>query len=72
MARKKKKKNIFSRIKEFFEDVKKETTKVNWTSKENLIKYSVATLMFIMFICLFFMATDLLIALISYIKELIG
>jgi len=72
MAKSKKKKNIFSRIKEFFEDVKKETTKVNWTSKENLIKYSVATLMFIMFICLFFMATDLLIALISYIKELIG
>ncbi len=69
MAKTKNKKNVFSRLKEFFGDVKKETTKVNWTSKENLIKYSVATLMFIMFICLFFMATDLLIALISYIKE---
>lgn len=72
MAKSKKKKNVFSNLKEFFSDVKKETKKINWTSKDNLIKYSVATLMFIMFICLFFMATDLLIALISYIKELIG
>lgn len=69
---KKKKKNIFTLIKEFFDGVKGETKKVLWTSKKNLIKYSVATLAFMIFICLFFVGTDLIIALISYVKELVG
>ncbi len=69
---KKKKKNIFTKIKDFFIDVKSESKKVIWTSKKNLVKYSIATLVFMIFICLFFVGTDLIIALISYVKELIG
>ena len=53
-----KKKGLFMFLKEFF--------------KKNLIKYSIATLVFMLFICLFFVGTDLLIALITYVKELIG
>lgn len=73
MANKKtKRKNLFSVLKEFFDGVKNETKKIIWTSKKNLVKYSIATLGFMLFICLFFVATDLIIALISYVKELIG
>ena len=57
-------------IKNFFLDVKKEAKKVIWTSKKNLFKYSVVTLVFMIFICLFFVGTDLIIALLSYVKEL--
>lgn len=72
MAKTKKKKDLFTFLKDFFSDVKKEATKVMWTSKKNLFKYSIATLIFMLFICLFFVGTDLIIALISYVKELIG
>ena len=66
------KKNLFKKLLEFLSDVKKEAGKVIWTSKKNLVKYSIATLVFMLFICLFFVGSDLIIALISYVKELIG
>lgn len=73
MAKKKqKKRGLFTFLKDYFIDVKKEAGKVIWTSKKNLFKYSAATLVFMLFICLFFVGTDLIIALISYVKELIG
>ncbi len=72
MAKSKKKKNIFTRIKEYFMDVKKEASNVMWTSKKNLVKYSVATLVFMVFMCLFFIGSDMIIALLSYLKELVG
>lgn len=72
MAKAKKKKGLFTFLRDFFSDVKKEAGKVMWTSKKNLFKYSIATLIFMLFICLFFVGTDLIIALISYVKELIG
>lgn len=72
MAKIKKRRNIITVIKDFFTDVKKESKKVIWTSKKNLVKYSVATLVFMIFICLFFVGIDLIIALISQVKELIG
>ena len=61
MAKAKKRRNLFTFLKDFFSDVKKETKKVMWTSKKNLVKYSVATLGFM-----------LIISLISYVKELVG
>lgn len=72
MVKKKEKKNLFISLKSYFEDVKKEAKKVMWTQKKSLVKYSIATLVFILFICLFFVGTDLIIALISYLKELVG
>ena len=72
MAKKKEKKNLFTSLKTYLQDVKKEAGKVMWTSKKSLIKYSVATLVFILFICLFFVASDVIIALISNLKELMN
>ena len=72
MAYKRKRRNLFKFLSYFFKDVKKEAKKVMWTSKKNLFKYSVATLVFMLFICIFFVGTDLIIALLSYVKELIG
>ena len=72
MAKNKKKRNVITFLKDFFLDVKKEGKKVIWTSKKNLVKFSVATLLFMLFICLFFVATDLIIALITKVKELLG
>ena len=72
MAKIKKRRNLFVFLKDFFKDVKLESKKVVWTSKKNLIKFSVATLLFMLFICLFFVATDLIIVGISKLKELIG
>ena len=72
MAKTKKKRNLIAFLKDFFIDVKAESKKVVWTSKKNLIKFSIATLAFMLFICLFFVATDLIIAGITKIKELIG
>ncbi len=71
MAKNKKKNNVFSKISNFFKSVIVEAKKVIWTNKKNLIKYSVATLSFMLFICVYFVGIDLLIALITYIKELI-
>lgn len=72
MAKSKKRRNLFVFIKDFFVSVKKEGKKVLWTSKKDLLKYSVATLVFMVFICIFFVGTDLIIALLSKLKELIG
>ena len=71
MAKNKKKNNVFSKISSFYSSVIVEAKKVIWTNKKNLIKYSVATLSFMLFICVYFVGIDLLIALITYIKELI-
>ena len=71
MAKNKEKNNVFSKISNFFKSVIVEAKKVIWTNKKNLIKYSVATLSFMLFICVYFVGIDLLIALITYIKELI-
>ena len=68
----KKKKSLFRKLSDFFSGVKVESKKVIWTSKKNLLKYSIATILFMLFTCLFFVGTDLLIALISYLKELIA
>ena len=72
MAKKKKKFNLFAAIASFFKGVKEETKKITWTTKQNLVKFSIATLVFMVFVCLFFVATDVLIVLIEKVKGLIG
>ena len=59
MAKKdKKKKNKTS----FIKDVFKELKKVRWPLKKEMITYSIATLVFMAILGLFFIATDLIIA----------
>lgn len=46
----------------FFTGVKKEMKHVRWPLKKEMVKYSIATLSFIIFFALFFALTDLVIA----------
>ncbi len=46
----------------FFKEVKNEMSKVRWPLKKEMIKYSIATLSFIIFFALFFTLGDLIIA----------
>ena len=57
------------KIARFFVSVKEEMKKVKWPTKKEMIKYSAATLSFIIVFALFFALTDLAI---SGIKVLIG
>ena len=38
----------------FFGEVKKELSKVKWPSKKDMIKYSIATIVFVLFFGIFF------------------
>ena len=46
----------------FFTGVKKEMKHVRWPLRKEMVKYSIATLSFIIFFALFFVVTDLIIA----------
>jgi len=46
----------------FFKGVKKEISRVRWPNKKELIKYSIATIIFILFFALFFYLFDAIIA----------
>ena len=54
-------------MKNIFKNVKKEMKKIKWPTKKDMVKYSVATISIIVFFCLFFVASDLVI---MGIKEL--
>ena len=51
------------KIVEHFKGVKKEISRIRWTSKKDLLKYSTATVVFMVFFSLFFYAIDMLVAL---------
>ena len=52
-----------SKISDYFKGVRKEISRIRWTNKKDLIKYSVATIVFMIFFGVFFYAIDLLVAL---------
>lgn len=60
----KEKKGIFN----FFSEVKKEVSKVKWPSKKEMIKYTFATLGFVLFFSIFFY---IIIVLMAMLKEII-
>lgn len=65
----KKKKNTKSKKKTgifgFFKEVKNEVSKVKWPSKKDMLKYSIATIVFVIFFALFFYLIDFIIALLK-------
>ncbi len=67
----KKKENKKTSVKQesFFTGVRKEMKKVRWPLKSEMIKYSIATLSFIVFFGIFFTLGDLIIA---GLKMLVG
>lgn len=49
----------------FFAGVKKETSKIKWPTKKEMVKYSVATISFIIFFALFFCIIQVLLGLLK-------
>ena len=61
-------KKIMKKIKNFFSEVRKEFSKVKWPSKKDMVKYSVATIVFVIFFALFFYG---IMALMSLVQSLV-
>ena len=55
---KKSKGNIFKRIGRYFKGVLKEVRRIRWTSGKELVKYSIAAVMFVLFFGLYFYGID--------------
>lgn len=55
------KKNIFKSITKYFKGVIKEVKRIRWTNLNDLVKYSVATLVIVLFLGLYFYGIDWLI-----------
>lgn len=56
------KQSFFVRFRIFCNGVKSEFKKVHWTSKKDMLKYSIATIVFIIFFSLFFYGIDIIFA----------
>ena len=55
---KEKKGNIFLRIGRYFRGVLKEIKRIRWTSGKDLVKYSIAAIMFVIFFGIYFYGID--------------
>jgi len=49
----------------YFKDVKKEVSHVKWPDKKEMVKYSIATIVFIIFFALFFYLIEVIFALLK-------
>lgn len=49
----------------FFHEVRNEVSKVKWPSKKDMVKYSIATIVFIIFFAVFFYLIELILALLK-------
>lgn len=59
------KKGLWTKFRIFCHGVGSEFKKVHWPTKENMLKYSIATIVFVIFCGLFFYAIDVIFALIQ-------
>lgn len=55
-------------MKKFFSEVRKEFSKVKWPTKKDMVKYSIATIIFVIFFALFFYG---IMALMSLVQSLV-
>lgn len=56
------KRSLWVRFRIFCHGVASEAKRIHWVSKENLIKYSIATIVFVIFLALFFYCIDVIFA----------
>lgn len=59
------KKSLWARFMIFCNGVKSEFSKIHWSNKSDMLKYSIATIVFVIFFSLFFYAIELLMALLK-------
>ena len=57
-------KKILNTITKNFKGVKKELSRIRWTSGKDLVKYSLTAVMFMTFLGVYFYAIDMLVSLI--------
>lgn len=57
-------KKTFKSIAKYFKGVKKEISRIRWTTPKDLLKYSVTTVSFMLFLGVYFYLIDLLVSLI--------
>lgn len=62
---KEKKQSLWVRFRIFCHGVKSEFLKVHWPGKKDMLRYSIATIVFIIFCALFFYLIDIIFALIQ-------
>ena len=56
------------KLKSFFKEVKSELGKVKWPNRKDMVKYSIATISFVIFFALFFYLIDFAVA---FIKSMV-
>lgn len=61
------KKSLWVRFRIFCHGVKTEAKRVHWPTKKDMVKYSIATVLFIVFCSVFFYIIDILFALVQSI-----
>lgn len=61
----KEKKSLWQKIMFFCNGVKSEVKRVHWTDKRDMVKYSIATIVFIVFCSAFFYLIDIIFALVQ-------
>ena len=66
--KKKKDKKTSKKHFKFLGEVRNEMSKVKWPSKKDMVKYSIATIVFVIFFALFFYAIDMVIALLKEVS----
>lgn len=64
-TKKEEKKGLFTKFRIFCHGVGTEFKKVHWPNKKDMVKYSIATIVFVIFCGLFFYAIDIVFALIK-------
>lgn len=59
------KKSLITRFRIFCHGVKSEFDRVHWPSKNDMVKYSIATIIFVIFFAVFFYLIDIIFALVQ-------
>ena len=59
------KKGLFTRFRIFCSGVKSEFKRIHWPEKKDMVKYSIASIVFIIFCSLFFYLIDIIFALVQ-------
>lgn len=68
-TKKEKQENIFKRIIKYFKGVGKELKRIRWTDKKDLFKYSICTLVFVLFFGIYFYAIDWIVLLVRSLAK---
>lgn len=65
----KNKQSLLDKMRNFFSGVKTESKRIKWPNKKDMVKYSIATIVFIIGCSLFFYVIDVIIALLHTIGK---